>query len=178
MPSLPCAAIGVPAAGSCLRVLAPIAALFALRWLWLNIDGLLRRFFPRQEWQLGWLNIRAERRASALLRWISYVVYAALVFALAGIVWGAAGLSRLQEWRDPQVLLRIENRLSAFLLCGAVWAIYLGGDLLPRLRRDYEEEELERFRAQGESPPEEETARSKRPSFSRANSPLATRPRR
>jgi hypothetical protein len=144
-------------------VLAPVAALFALRWLWQNIDSLIRRFFPGQEWQrqLGWLNIRAERRASALLRWISYAAHTVLLFALAGIVWSAAGLGQLTEWRDPEALLRIENRLSILLVCGAVWAIYLGGDLLPRLRRDYEEEELEHFRAQGESPPEETVPRAR-----------------
>jgi hypothetical protein len=175
MPAPFLAAIGVPTAGQCLRVLAPFAALLLLRWILRHIDGAIRHLFPHLEWQrqLGWLNIRAERRAAAFLRSIAYLTYFFLALALYGIVWAADGLSRLPQWRDPEVLLSIQ--LPVLLISCLLWAIYLAGHLLPKLRRDYEHEELERFRAQFAESEEEE---SSGPRTAQIGWKLSRRPRR
>jgi hypothetical protein len=144
------AEIGIPTASQCLAVLAPVAAIFGARWLLHRSDQVVQRLLPSQEWQrqLGWLNIGAERRATTVLRWLGYLVYAALATALYGIAWGAEALRQVGQWSDPMVMGQLTLRLPVLVTCLVVWLIYLGGELLPRLRREYEREELERFRAE------------------------------
>jgi hypothetical protein len=144
----PLAEISIPSAQQCLQVLAPLGALIALLWLMRNADALIRRFLPGLEWhrELGWFNIRAEKRAERVLRALATAGYTLLAAALYGILWGAEGLRDGRNWRDPAVLLELQNHLPVLLLSVALWAAYLLGDLAPRLRREYEEEELEQFR--------------------------------
>jgi hypothetical protein len=153
------ASIGVPTAAQCLRGLGPIAGVFFLWWLVRNIDHVIRKLFPNLEWQmqLGWLNIRAERRATALFRWISYAIYAALVLALGGIVWGATLLTQLSDDAIANVPT-IFSILPILLISFAIWIAYFAWSLFPKLRRDYEHEELERFRAETHPPLEEDPA--------------------
>ena len=151
------ASVGVPTAAQCLRLLAPLGGLFFLWWLIRNADRVIRKVFPTLEWQmqLGWLNIRAERRAAAVLRWVSYAVYAALVFALGGIVLSAY-LSAQISPDDPENLIPAISVLPILFLSLAIWTVYLIWGLIPKLRREYEREELERFRAENASVAEEE----------------------
>jgi type VI protein secretion system component VasK len=122
------------------------------------------------EWEksLGWLNIRAERRAKAALRWIGYGIYALLALALLGIVWAAEGLQALGNWSDPWVLGDLALRIPALGICLGMWMLYLGGWLMPKLRAEREEAGLKRFRAEAE---EAEEAREKQPR-SRIQAPL------
>ena len=157
------AQIAVPSAGKCLRLAAPVAAILALGWVIRHSDELIRRWLPHLEWerQLGWFNIRSELRAAAALRWIGYVVYTGLALALVGILWSAIGLGELQRPDNPEMLSEFPGRLPVLFASLGLWALYLGGHLLPRLRHEYEEEELARYRAeiaQLESESEEQPA--------------------
>jgi hypothetical protein len=144
------AQIAIPTAGDCLRVLGPIGGLFFLNWLFHNSDAIIHRLFPHLEWEreLGWLNIRAERRAATFIRLAGYVFYGLLCAALYGIVWSATVLRDLPQWRDPDALRELTGALSVLVICGWVWMVYLAGHLIPKLKREYEEEELARFRAE------------------------------
>src|ERR1700678_3539635 len=101
--SFPEAAIAIPSPTQCFMILAPIAALAALSGIYKGLDQALSKCFPGVEWQrqLGWFNIKAERQAAAVLRWIGYTIMAMLAVALYGIVWGAEGLRLLSRWYDP-----------------------------------------------------------------------------
>jgi hypothetical protein len=147
---LPVAAIAIPSAAQCLQWLAPIAALVLFRGILFGIDRLLSRIFPGLEWQrnLGWFNIKAERRAARVLRGIGCVVMAGLAVALYGIAWGAVGLQMLPRWTDPDTLARINLRLPVLVGSLSLLLLYFGIELLPRLRREYEEQELEAIRAE------------------------------
>jgi hypothetical protein len=183
-PSL--AAISIPTAGQCLAILAPFLAVAVARWvLGTGIDLILGLLFPSEDWdrEMGWLNLKSERRASAVLRWIGYVLQAALALALYGIAWGAVGLWEVDQWSDPAVLGRLAGRVPVLLTCLAVWLFYLFGDLLPRLRREYEREELEKFRAeQAALEADQEAAGPRRPAplkiWSKSPLPPPSRSRR
>lgn len=77
--------------------LAPVIAVGLALLLAYRIDRIINRLFPDLEWEksLGWLNIRAERRANTALRWLGYAIYLLLGGALYGIAWAAAGLQGL-----------------------------------------------------------------------------------
>jgi hypothetical protein len=174
---LPEAVLFVPSAGQCLALLAPVAAWFLLRWIFRGIDQVIHRLFPSLAWerQLGWLNIRAERQAAIVLRWIGYLVQAALAAALYGIAWGAEGFRLLGRWSDPDALSEIDLRLPVFFCCLGLWLLYLGAELFPRLRREYEQEELTAFRAEWRELNEEERPHSRLASPVQA--PVVPRPR-
>jgi hypothetical protein len=144
------AAIGIPSAWQCLNIAAPFLALAALRWVIHRVDHTIDRLFPHWEWEkrLGWLNIRTQRRAETALRWIGYFLYALLAAALYGIVWAAPALGQIDHWSDPAVLGEISLKLSVLLVCLGSWLVYLGFELLPKLRRQHEVDELEKFRAE------------------------------
>ncbi len=177
------AAIAIPTAKQCLMALAPLLALAGGRWLFVHLDEIIHRLFPTLEWnrELGWLNIRAERRASAFFRWVAYVVYAVLAIALAGIAWGAVAFREIQQWSDPMVMGDLLLRLPVLAACLGLWLFYLGADLLPQLRREYEREDLEKFRAQLAALEESEGAhpgsRLKTKTQIWSKSPLPQRPR-
>src|SRR5271170_3083270 len=93
-------------AWQCFHFAAPFLAVAVLWWLIKRTDRVIHHLFPHLEWEksLGWLNIRAERRANAALRWVGYGIYALLAVALYGIVWTAEGLRQLDNWSDPSVV--------------------------------------------------------------------------
>jgi hypothetical protein len=144
------AAIAIPTAAQCLMVLGPIAGIFFFGWLLRHLDRGIHRAFPSLAWEreLGWLNIRTERQVAAFFRWMGYFVYALLAAALAGIAWGAIALRDIGQWSDPDVLGNLTMRMPVLLLGLGLWMIYLGLELIPKLRREYEREELEKFRVQ------------------------------
>ena len=155
------ASIGIPTAAQCLRAVGPVASVIFLWWLVRHGDHIIRRLFPTLEWQrqLGWLNIRAERRAAAVMRWISYAIYAALFFALCGILLSAyllTQLSPVDKGPAPSPILPVLSILPILLPSIAIWSAYFAWGLFPRMRQEYEHEELERFRAETSPPPETE----------------------
>jgi len=150
--------------------LAPLLAVVALWWLVNRTDRIIGYFFPDLEWEksLGWLNIRAERRANAALRWFGYGIYASLAVALYGIVWVAEGLQDVNDWPDLLNVNDLSLRIAVLILCVGMWVLYLGSWLIPKLRAEREEAQLKRFRAQMEAL-EQERERQPR---SRIHSPL------
>jgi hypothetical protein len=159
-----------PSAGQCLVLAAPILAVAAVWWLINRTDRIVNHLFPDLEWEqsLGWLNIRAERRANTGLRWLGYGIYVMLIDALYGIVWGAEGLQQLNNWSDPWVMGDLALRIPALGFCLGIWVLYLGGWLIPKLRAQREAAELKKIRAEAE---EAEKERETHPP-SRIQSPL------
>lgn len=147
---LPLAVIGIPNAKVILVLAAPILTFYAMRWLARRTEEIIPRLFPHWEWEknLGWLNITAERRANTFFRWLGYLVYATLAGALYGIVWSAEGFSQVDNWSDPYVASDLAVRMPVLLVSMGIWLFYLGGGLIPKLQKEYEEEELEKFRVE------------------------------
>jgi hypothetical protein len=158
---------------------APLFAVAAVWWLINRTDRIINRLFPHLEWEksLGWLNIRAERRANAALRWVGYGIHALLAVALSGIVWAAEGLRQLDNWSDPWVVGDLALRVPALGICLGAWVLYLGGWLMPKLRAEREEAELKKFRAEAEEAEKEREKHSRSripspPPKPRTNAPL------
>jgi hypothetical protein len=150
---------------------APFLAVAAVWWLINRTDRIVSHLFPDLEWEqsLGWLNIKAERRANTGLRWVGYGIYVMLADALVGIVWGAEGLSQIDNWSDPWVMGDLALRVPALLFCLGIWVLYLGGWLIPKLRAQRDEAEYKKFRAEVE---EAERERDEMHPRSRIYSPL------
>ena len=144
------AEIAIPDAWQCFAVAAPVIAVIGLWTLIRNIDLIIHRLFPHWHWEtrLSWLNIKAYQRADAILRWMGYAVYAVLAVTLYGIVWGAQVVSRLHQLDDPKIMAEAARRLPVLLISVGIWLVYLGFALIPKLKREYEDEELEKFRAE------------------------------
>jgi hypothetical protein len=128
----------------------PFLALMALWWLANRTDRIIDYLFPHLEWEksLGWLNIKAERRAKTAFRWLVYAFYFLLAVLLYAIVRIADAFPPVEDWSDPQVLGNLALQIPALVFCLGIWLLYLGGVLLPRLRAEREEAELRKFRAQ------------------------------
>ena len=130
----------------------PVLAVLALWWLIERTDRIINYLFPHLEWEksLGWLNIKAERRAKAALRWIGYAFYLLLAGLLYAIVRIADAFPPLSEWSNPDVQGDLLLEIPALVVCLGIWLFYLGGVLRPRLRAEWEEAGLKKFRAQVE----------------------------
>lgn len=140
----------IPDVYQCLKVAGPILGVFFLRWLFLSSGEIIHRLFPHWKWEqeLGWLNIRAQKRADRFLRWVGYLVYASLAGALYGIVWSVPRVIQFAQEKDPNAAADDMAALSVLLISSGLWAVYLGFELIPKLRSRFEEEELQRFRAE------------------------------
>ena len=142
--------IGIPDAQQCFKLALPVVCVI-VGWMFLGrIDSLLAWLFPHWAWErkLGWLNIRAEQQADTFLRWVRYFVYALLALALYGIVWGAQALAWLDKMDDPIIITEIVARVPVLLLSLGFWLSYLGLVLIPKIRNQYEIDELEKYRAE------------------------------
>jgi hypothetical protein len=60
-------------------VLSPFFAVLGLWTLVNQTDRIIHYLFPNLQWEhdLGWLNIKAERRARRAVRWLGYSAYVA-----------------------------------------------------------------------------------------------------
>jgi len=139
---------------------APVLVLAALAWVVMRTDRLVEKAFPDLEWErsLGWLNIRAERRASVAMRWVRFGVIVMLIDALVIFYWCAKGLPDLSTWADPWVMGDLALRVPLMGVCLLVWVFYLGLGLLPRVRADREAAAYRKFRAQMAAVDEEKRA--------------------
>jgi hypothetical protein len=160
----------LPDARQCFVWAAPFLAIAAIWWLVDRTDRIVNHLYPDLEWEksLGWLNIRAERRANAAMRWVGYGIYVLLIDALVGIVWAAEGLPALDNWSDPWVMGDLALRIPALVICLGIWVLYLGCGLMPKLRARREAAAWKRLRAEAE---EAEMERGMQPR-SRIHSPL------
>jgi hypothetical protein len=160
-------------AWKCLVCLAPAIVVGVLLMLAYRTDQIIHRLFPDLEWEksLGWLNIRAERRANTALRWLGYAVYGVLVGALYGIAWAAVGLQGLADVADPLSATDLALRLPVLLVALGAWVLYFGSWLIPKIRAEREEAGLKRFRAQMEEVEREQDQRERNPR-SRVKTPL------
>jgi hypothetical protein len=145
---MPVLALFAPSAMQCVAIAGPVGSVFGLIWLVRHGHEWVAAIFPHWEWEreLGWLNLRAHRRADRIFRWVRYVVHAGLLLALGGIIWNAFIFGSFDEWDDPGAVGILLIHLSMLIACLAVWIVYLVTILAPRLREEYEREELERFR--------------------------------
>lgn len=143
------AQIAIPDASQCLLFAAPFLGGIALYWLFQRSDRLINWIFPNWTWEkeLGWLNIRANRQAETALRWIGYAFYALLALTLYGIVWGSSAFADLVQ-ESPDTVAEGVGKLSVLLICIGIWLVYFGFELIPKLQNQYEEEELEKYRAE------------------------------
>jgi hypothetical protein len=143
------AQIAIPDASQCLLFAAPFLGAAAIYWLFWHSDKLINWIFPNWTWEkeLGWLNIRANRRAEAVLRWIGYAIYALLAFTLYGIVWASSAFTDIMQ-EAPNTVADGIGKLTVLLICLGIWLLYLGFELIPKLRNQYEQEELEKYRAE------------------------------
>jgi hypothetical protein len=144
------AQINIPDARECLVIAAPFLSLVALSWLVKNIDGIIEHLFPDWEWErnLGWLNFSAQRKADAVLRWVGYLIYACLAAALYGMAWAAQGLAAANSGTGAIDMTDVIWRVSVLVGALGFWVAYFGLELIPKLRNQYETEELKRFRAE------------------------------
>ncbi|HEX4139956.1 MAG TPA: hypothetical protein VHY09_06380 [Candidatus Methylacidiphilales bacterium] len=138
----------------------PVLVLVVLGWLVSRTDHLMHSAFPDLEWErnLGWLNIRAERRASRAMRWVRFGVIVLLLDALVILYWCAKDLPDLSTWSDPWVMGDLVLRVPMMGLCLLIWVIYLGLVLVPRVRAEREEAAYKKFRAQMTAAEEEKRA--------------------
>jgi hypothetical protein len=154
---------------------APFLVVMASWWLVNRTDRIVQFIFPDLEWEhsLGWLNIRAARRARTALRWIGYFIYLLLACALLGITWSTEGLRESDGVVDASTIGSLLLNMAVLMVCLGFWFVYLGCGLVPSLRRQREREQLaglRRFRAEmGEK--ERERDRHT-PLASRVKSPL------
>jgi hypothetical protein len=157
-------------AWKCLVCLAPLLVVLVMTWLAFRTDRIIAWLYPDLEWEksLGWLNIRAERRATTALRWVGYAVHLALLGALYGVAWAAVGLQGLIDATDPLAAVGLALRIPVLVLGLGAWLLYFGSWLIPRLRSEREEAELKRFRAKMD---EAERERERNPP-SRVKAPL------
>jgi signal transduction histidine kinase len=168
---IPHTRMAIPNPWQCLVWVAPLLAVAALWWLVDNADRIINYLFPNLEWErsLGWLNIQAERRAQAAMRWLGYGIYLLLAAVLYGIVRLADGFPDLANWTDPWVVGDLVLRIPALAICLGVWLLYLGGWLVPKLRREREEAGLKKHRAEMKEVEEE---RERHRAQSRVKMPL------
>ncbi len=142
------AALLVPTAGECLQVGGPLVLVLGTLWFWRNGDLLLARLFPEWEWErkLGWLNLRANRRAEGILRILTHLLHVALLLALVGILVLSRSLGQPQDTDSVIGLLSIAG-VWMYLIAGyGFWIYYFTCILAPRVRDEYEAEELARYR--------------------------------
>jgi len=167
------AELPVPDPGQMLVLAAPLIAVAAVWWLIRRTDQIVHYMFPYLEWEhdLGWLNIKAERRANMGMRLLRFGVFVMLFDALFGIMWGAKGLQQLGNWSDPYVIGGLALRVAALAFCLAIWVIYLGTYVVPRIRAEREAAEWKK--AQTEMLVDEEARKARAPHlYSRVQSPL------
>jgi hypothetical protein len=130
---------------------APFIAVAALWWLVNQTDRVIAYLFPDLEWErnLGWLDIRSERRARTVLRWLGYGIYLLLGAALLGIPWATEGMvEQFADWPDPSVIGNVMLDAGMLAVCLFAWVVFLGAWLIPKLRAQREEAGLKKYRAQ------------------------------
>jgi hypothetical protein len=151
--AVPHTRLAIPHPSWLLPIVGPFLALAAMWWLVNRTEHIMHFLFPNLAWErsLGWLNIKAERRAKAVIRGIGYLIQFALAGALYAILRLADGFPDLADLRDPGVTADLLIRVPALVVCLGFWLAYLGCYLIPKIRIEREEAALKKFRRQMEA---------------------------
>ena len=159
-PTFILAEIALPSWHDLVAFAMPVLFLAGLAFLVFRTDQIVQVVFPDLEWErsLGWLNIKAEKRASRAMRWVGYGVIVLLVDALVILFCAVKGLPDLSNWADPWVMGDLALRVPAIGFCLLIWVIYLGLVLLPRVRAEREAAAYKKFRAKITAADEEKRA--------------------
>jgi hypothetical protein len=141
-------AILVPSASQCLAFAGPLLAVGGIIWFWRHGDVLISRLFPQLKWEreLGWLNLTAQRRAERILRGLSHVLHAGLLGALIGILGFAWLFGQPHDTDTITGAFSIPFEFIYLALFLGMWIYYFTSMLGPRVRAEFEEEELRRWR--------------------------------
>jgi hypothetical protein len=153
-------ALFIPTAGQCFAVVAPVASVWGTIWFLRHGDRVIAQLFPHWQWEreLGWLNLRANRRAETVLRGLRHLMHAFLLLALAGILGLSWLVGQRLEMETGPGMFALALELIYIGVGLSVWIFYFAAVLAPRLRDEYEEEELQRYRA--EHPEKDDAPRS------------------
>jgi len=140
-------------------------------WLITRTDRIIHHIFPDLAWEhsLGWLNIKAERRANTAMRWVRFGIHVLLFDALVVMLWTAKDFPPLQTWSDPWETGDLAWRVPMLALCFIIWVLFLGCGLLPKIRAERELAAFKKFRVEME---EEEWEKEMVKPKSRVHSPL------
>jgi sterol desaturase/sphingolipid hydroxylase (fatty acid hydroxylase superfamily) len=138
----------VPSAAQCLAFAGPFLAIGGIVWFWRNGDMLITRLFPQLKWEreLGWLNLRAERRADRILQGLTHVLHLMLLGALAGILGLAWLLGQPHDMNTIPGAFSIPFEFIYLALFVGLWIYYFIAVLGPRVSAEFEEKELQRWR--------------------------------
>jgi hypothetical protein len=156
-------ALLIPSPGQCLTIAAPVASIAAIIWFSRHGDRVIARLFPHWEWErrLGWLNARANRRAETVLRGLRHLGHTFLLFDLAailGLSWFVGGPHDMDSGASVFTYVLEMVYLG---VCLIPWIYYFVVILGPRIRAEFEEEELQRYRA--EHPEDDGASETARP---------------
>jgi hypothetical protein len=145
---IPYTRFAIPDPRLLLPLIAPVLAVAALWWVANRTERIVNWLFPGLEFErsLGWLNLRAERRAKAAIRAVGYLIQFGLALLLYEIVRLADTFPALDDLSQPGVMISLLFHCAALALCIGTWLLYLGCHLLPKLKREREEQELRQFR--------------------------------
>jgi hypothetical protein len=152
-------ALLVPSISQCLALAGPFLAVGAIIWFWRHGDAVIARLFPHLKWEseLGWLNLRAHRRADRIMRGLTHLLHLVLLGALAGILGLSWMLGQPHDMDSVSGAFSIPFEFVDLMLFLGMWIVYFSYALAPRLRAEYEEAELRRYRL--ENPEVEEERR-------------------
>ena len=153
-------ALLVPSAAQCLAFGGPIVSLAGLFWFWRHGDEWIARLFPHLQWkrELGWLNLSADRRADRIMRGLTHALHVGLLAALIGILGFAWLLGQPHDTDSTLGLFSIPFQFIYLPLFLGIWIVYFTYLLGPRVRAEFEEGELRRYRE--ENPDEEPKGKS------------------
>jgi signal transduction histidine kinase len=140
-------------------IVGPLLAAIGAWFLIARTDRMVHFMFPHLEWEhtLGWLNIKAERRANTALRWMRYGINILLFDALVIMIWTAQDFPNLADGTDSPELFQAAWRAALIVFCFVIWVLYLGCVLLPRARVAREQAALAKYRAEAEEAEREKT---------------------
>jgi hypothetical protein len=143
-------ALLIPSANQCLAIAGPLVSVGVVIWLLRHGDRTIARLFPHWEWEreLGWLNLKANRRAEAVLRGLRHLGHTFLLLTLGAIL----GLSWLagqpHDMDAAEGVFAYALELIYLGVCLGIWIYYFVAILAPRIVAEHEEEELQRYRAE------------------------------
>jgi hypothetical protein len=159
-------ALYIPTPGQCLAVVAPVVSIGGIIWFARHGDQVIERLFPHWEWErkFGWLNLKANRRAAMVLRGFRHLLHAFLLLDLLVVLAFAWLTGQHHDMDTREGVFTYALEMIYFGVFLSPWIYYFIAVLGPRVIAEYEEEELQRYRAEN---PEDDGASKEAPPRSR-----------